>query len=427
MAYRFVHAADIHLDSPLKSLALRDPALAELIGTATRQAFVGIVDLCLDERVDALMLGGDLYDGEQTSMKTARFLAEQLRRLDAAGIRVFVIRGNHDALSKITRELVLPDSVKLFGGWAEAVAVEGVAGGLDIRVHGLSFAQAHAPDSFLPRYKAPVEGAVNIGLMHTSLGGRKPHDPYAPCSEAELQASGFSYWALGHIHARHAPEAPRRAATLVMPGIPQGRDINEAGPKSVTLVTVRDDRTLVVEERVTSVAQFERVRVDLGGIEDWRGALDRIARALGSARDRTVSPHLVARLEIGGETPFAWQIRRDPDRVRAEAGLVADGLGRTWIESVAIAVSLPAAAPVAGDAVAELADLIGTTVLGSEAFRIGMGTTIEELTRKLPRECRDAVLGTDAQDSEAALARLFAEGAEDVLARLREPAEAGPA
>ncbi len=101
--FRFVHAADVHLDSPLRSLALRDPALGNLIGNATRQAFVRIIDLCLDEQVDALLLVGDLYDGDQTSMKTARFLAEQLRRLHEAGIRVFVIRGNHDALSRITK------------------------------------------------------------------------------------------------------------------------------------------------------------------------------------------------------------------------------------------------------------------------------------------------------------------------------------
>jgi exonuclease SbcD len=105
-AYRFVHAADIHLDSPLRSLALRDPRLAEFIGNASRQVLARIVELCLEEQVNALLLAGDLYDGEQTSMKTARFLSEQLRRLDAAGIEVFIIRGNHDALSKITKELI---------------------------------------------------------------------------------------------------------------------------------------------------------------------------------------------------------------------------------------------------------------------------------------------------------------------------------
>ncbi len=103
MPYRFIHSADIHLDSPLSSLALRDPELAELIGNATRRAFVNAIDLCLTEQVDALLLAGDLYDGDQTSMKTARFLAAQIRRLDEAGIRVFIIRGNHDALSRITK------------------------------------------------------------------------------------------------------------------------------------------------------------------------------------------------------------------------------------------------------------------------------------------------------------------------------------
>src|SRR5580700_5678709 len=108
MSYRFVHTADIHLDSPLRSLALRHQELAELIGNATRRAFVNIIDLCLTEQVDALLLAGDLYDGEQTSMKTAHFLAAQIRRLHEAGIKVFIIRGNHDALSRITREVTFP-------------------------------------------------------------------------------------------------------------------------------------------------------------------------------------------------------------------------------------------------------------------------------------------------------------------------------
>lgn len=426
MPYRFVHAADIHLDSPLRSLALRDLELAALVEDASRQAFVRIVDLCLVERVDALLLAGDLYDDDQTSMKTARFLADQLRRLDEAGIRTFVIRGNHDALSKISKELVLPPSVKLFGGWAEAVMIEGVAGGLDVRLHGLSFAQPHAPDSFLPRYKAPAEGAVNIGLMHTSLNGAKGHGDYAPCREADLHASGFSYWALGHIHARREPTGGGRAATVVMPGIPQGRDVGESGPKSVALVTVRDDRSILVEARPTSVAQFETVPVDLGGVEDWVGVVDRIAGALAGARSSAVSPHLVARLEVTGATPFAWQIRRDPGRLREEARFSAGGIGATWIEKIVLDLSAPSASAPAGDAVAELGELIGGSVLASEAFRGGMAATVEELKRKLPRACWDAVLGSEEEGSAEALARLFAEGAEDVLARLRNPA-GGPA
>ena len=255
MTYRFIHTADIHLDSPLLSLALRHQELAEIIGNATRQAFVNIIDLCLDEQVDALLLVGDLYDGDQTSMKTARFLASQLRRLHEAGIRTFIVRGNHDALSKITKELVLPDSVRVFGGRAESEEINCGKNEIPVVIHGISFTKPVAQESLLPKFKAPKEGAVNIGMMHTSLSGAIGHDPYAPCSIADLQATGFQYWALGHVHKR---SVTRGNCTIVMPGNPQGRGIKEVGPKTISLVTVADDGSINIEERniSTHIPQF---------------------------------------------------------------------------------------------------------------------------------------------------------------------------
>ncbi|BCH19506.1 hypothetical protein MesoLjLa_63570 (plasmid) [Mesorhizobium sp. L-2-11] len=274
MAFRFVHTADIHLDSPLRSLALRKPELGELIGHATRRSFVNIVDLCLSEQVNALLLAGDLYDGDQTSMKTARFLSEQIRRLDQAGVRVFIIRGNHDALSKITRELTYPETVKVYGGRPEAISLELGDRATPVVIHGLSFAQAQCPESLVGKYKPRVEGAVNIGLLHTSLSGTLGHDPYAPCNVSDLEATEFDYWALGHIYKRSISTG---RCTIVMPGMPQGRDINESGPKSVSLITIADDRTVHIEEKFTSIAQFERVAVDLDGVADWRQMVTTVA------------------------------------------------------------------------------------------------------------------------------------------------------
>lgn len=279
-----MHTADIHLDSPLRTLALRNPELSDLIGLATRRTFIRIVDLCLEEQVDALLLAGDLYDGEQTSMKTARFLAEQLRRLDEAGIQTFIIRGNHDALSKITSELVMPESVKIFGSQAEAVAVHRGAGQFPVVIHGLSFAKPHAPQSLLRHYPMPVPDAVNIGIMHTSLGGSEGHDRYAPCNLADLHQSGFRYWALGHIHKRSVAEGA--ASTVVMPGMPQGRDINEDGPKSVSLVTIRDDRSVIVEERCINVAQFERLFIDVSDVADWKAMIGKVSGGLKDCAQR---------------------------------------------------------------------------------------------------------------------------------------------
>ncbi|HMB76905.1 MAG TPA: DNA repair exonuclease, partial [Kiloniellaceae bacterium] len=143
MTFRFLHTADIHLDSPLRSLALRDPEIAETVGNATRQAFVRTVDLCLEEKVDALMIAGDLYDGDLRSMKTAIFFGAQMRRLDEAGIRVFIVRGNHDAESRITKQLSLPPNVHVFSGRAEAIEIEGKG----VVVHGVSFADPQALES----------------------------------------------------------------------------------------------------------------------------------------------------------------------------------------------------------------------------------------------------------------------------------------
>ncbi len=417
MPFRFVHTADIHLDSPLRSLALRNPDLAGLIGDSTRQALVAIVDLCLEERVDALIVAGDLYDGDQTSMKTARFLAAQMARLHEAGIAVFKVRGNHDALAKITQELILPPSLRVFGGRADAVELR--AGSLDVVVHGLSFAKPHAPESLLPRFGRPVPDAVNIGIMHTSLAGAPGHDAYAPCGVADLHGWGFDYWALGHIHARtrHAGDS-----TVVMPGMPQGRDINESGPKTVSLVTVRDDRSIVVEERLTSIAQFERIAVDLSAALSWAEAIDAIELRVAEIRDGVAAEHLVARLVLRGETPVAWRLRRDRDLLTAELEQRLDGIGRTWIETITLAtVPPPETRPTqaAGDPVVELGTLIRSDILAQHGIREEVTRLVKEVRDDLPPDARH-FSGDDAAAFEAFVDQLLDESHHDVLARLQQ-------
>lgn len=423
MSFRFVHTADIHLDSPLRSLALRDPKLADLIGNATRQAFVNIIKLCLDEEVDALLLAGDLYDGEQTSMKTARFFAGELKKLHEAGIRVFIIRGNHDALSKITQELVLPESVKVFGGRAEAVAIDRETSEIPIVIHGLSFAKPHVAESLLPKYKPPVEGAINIGIMHTSLGGSEGHDNYAPCSIADLEATGFSYWALGHIHKRTVMEGN---CTVVMPGIPQGRDISEAGPKSVSLVTVENDASIRVEERDVSIAQFERISVEVADIDEWRDLVAAVDKALRQIRIGTSAEHLVARVRVTGQTPLAWRIRRDLDLLKAEADQRASAMASCWVEKLETGCHVPSATGGGDDPVQELRHLIAADVWQSDGFQPRAIAIAEELETKLPPECRN-FLGVDETTFKKALEDLVLEGADDVIARLYAVTDEGEA
>ncbi|MBB4188426.1 DNA repair exonuclease SbcCD nuclease subunit [Sinorhizobium terangae] len=415
MAYRFLHTADVHLDSPLKTLALRNPELSELLGLATRRAFIRVVDLCLEEQVDALVLAGDLYDGDQTSMKTARFIAEQLRRLHEAGVRTFIIRGNHDALSKITTELVMPETVKVFGASAEAVVIDG-AGHSPIAIHGLSFAKPHAPQSLLRHYALPVPDAVNIGIMHTSLGGSEKHDLYAPCSVADLQQSGFRYWALGHIHKRSVIEDP--ASVIVMPGMPQGRDINEDGPKSVSLVTIRDDRSIVVEERSTAVVQFERLAVDASGATDWKGMIGEVSSGLHKLRASVTAQHLVARVQITGCSDLAWRLRRDLDLVRTELETRGAHIGSLWIDKVQTVCLPPGSVNSRLGAAGELATIMEDEVTRSEGYQQELRAIAEELRAQLPAELRE-MFGSDEVSFEETLANIARDGSAEVLARLR--------
>lgn len=418
MAFRFVHTADLHLDSPLRTLSLRNSELAGLIGDATRRALIAIVDLCLVEQVDALVVAGDLYDGDQTSMKTARFLAGQMQRLHEAGISVFKIRGNHDALSRITRELVLPPSVKVFGARAETVELS--VGTLAVAIHGLSFAKPHAPESLLGRFRQAVPDAVNIAILHTSLAGAPGHDLYAPCSPADLHTAGMDYWALGHIHQRQVHAGQR---TVIMPGMPQGRDINEAGPKTVSLVTVGDDRHIDVEERLTSLAEFARVTVDIGGTQDWRDLVGRIGRALEEERDRTLSPHLVARLRLTGASELAFRIRRDLDLLQAETEQRGEAIGRTWIDKIELDLAAPRTVETGtGDPVLELAALMRSEVVTGHGFREDVREMVLELRDYLPAEARRFTGGSEAE-LDAFLDWLMRESGEDIVARLKS---AGP-
>ncbi|TIS35670.1 MAG: DNA repair exonuclease [Mesorhizobium sp.] len=415
MAFRFVHTADIHLDSPLRSLALRNLELAELVGDASRQAFISIVDLCLEERVDALVIAGDLYDGDQTSMKTARFVATQIGRLHQAGIRVFKIRGNHDALSRISKQLVFPDSVTVFGGRAQSVLQ--TSGGLDVVFHGLSFTHSRAPESLLPKYPTARGGAVNIGIMHTSLAGSPGHDVYAPCSVADLHSHGFDYWALGHIHVRQV--YPGARATVVMPGIPQGRDINEAGEKSTTLVTIRDDGAVEIEERLTSVVQFERLSVDLTGTIEWPQVVTRVRVALEQLRSHVRSRHALARVDLTGASPLSWQLIRDRDLLLAEAQQVAGQLGDTWIEKLDLDVVSPGTETVedTADPIFELAASMRGDA-ASEAFRAEARAFIQKTVAELPAEGRDFA-GKSEAELDIFLDRALARGIDQVTARLK--------
>ncbi|MFQ6753732.1 DNA repair exonuclease [Cereibacter sphaeroides] len=418
MAFTFLHTADLHLDAPLRAVALRDPELAAEIGVASRTAFSRIVDLCLAESVAFLVIAGDLWDGTYSSTKTPRFLKQELLRLEAAGIGCYILRGNHDALARQTGELEAPANTTVFG--ARPSTVELTIDGQPVALHGLSFREPHAPESLLPRYPAPKPGAFNLGLMHTSLNGSPGHDPYAPCSLAELEAHGYDYWALGHIHRRFVH---RGRATVVMPGTPQGRDIGEAGAASVTLVRVGDDGAVTLEERSVAPLRFDRLPLDCTGIADWSDLLAHLDRALRAAAEAPrAEDHLVLRPVLTGATPLAWRIARDRDRLTEEARALSAGR-RLWIDKLERRLA-EEGAELPGAALPEdLVRLVQEDLPEDPALNAALLAAAQELARDLPPEARD-LLGQDEAAMAALCRSLLAEGTPLILAELAaEPSD----
>ncbi len=420
---RFVHTADLHLDSPLRSLATRDPSLAHAVRTASRTALTRTVDLCVDEAVDALVIAGDLYDGDQRSMHTAAALTREMRRLHEAGIPVYTVRGNHDARSRITRELALPDNVHGYDGRGGTHLFDGGRAAF----HGISFTKAHAPESLVPKLCAPRPDAWNVGLLHTSLAGAEGHDVYAPCSLADLESLGYDYWALGHVHVRavHREHAP----AIVMPGNPQGRDMGEDGPRSVTLVTLDEVAGTRLETRTVGPARFERIVVDAAGAADWQALVRSCEDALVERREALDEEQLICRVELAGESPLAWRAARDADVLEELLRGTAEGLDGTWIDRVRSSLRAPAS-PGDGandDTLHRLTDLVDEDLLASPELGERVRMELAEFLRKMPKGFRDRLGETEAE-SETAVAALLREGSRELLMRLHpDGAGDGPA
>ncbi|MEQ5868333.1 DNA repair exonuclease [Sagittula sp. NFXS13] len=405
---KILHTADVHLDSPLKSLALKDEGLRTRVMAATRTAFTRIVDTALSEQVAALLIAGDLFDGAERSARTAAFLTGELDRLRAANIRVYYIKGNHDADNPITGELSLPDNVHVFtghGGKDELAS--------DLWIHGVSFSGRHAPDSLLPKFAPPVEGAVNIAMLHTSLAGSEGHDTYAPCSVAELTAAGFDYWALGHVHKR---QVHARSPWVIMPGCPQGRDIGEAGPRSASLLTITDGQ-IQVEEVPTSAVEFAALEIDVTGFASADAMRDLLRARLRDTAQSLTSDTGILRLTLTGHTDLHWQILRDRDVWQETIDKTAQDTGVLWLEKLSFDLKAPQTSGPSVSATDTLADLMAQ-ITTEPGFADALHADMRALLDDLPAT-RRAVLLPDEDAARALATDLARNGAAGMLARMK--------
>lgn len=344
---KFLHAADLHIDSPLRGLERRDDSPADEIRRAPRDAFVNLVDLALAESVDFVVLAGDVFDGDWKDVRTGSFFARQVARL--GDIPVYIAHGNHDADSRITRTLKLGSNVHTFPSKSAATfSIEP----LGVAIHGRSFPTRAVSEDLAASYPAPVDGHINIGVLHTSLGGYAQHDPYAPTSVAVLRSKGYDYWALGHVHER---EVVCHDPLIVFPGNLQGRHVNECGPKGCMLVSDDSaDGRLQAEFRPLDVVRWSRITVDLA---DAR-AEDDVLRAVRDALAADACGHLTCvRLTITG--PCAMHATLIGRREELTEQFRLDAPADVWLEQVRFRTR----------PLVELADLLSRDDLAGEIAR----------------------------------------------------------
>lgn len=355
---KFIHAADIHLDSPLTGLSAYADAPTELLRTATRDAFSNLVGEAIDEQVDFMVIAGDLYDGNWKDYNTGVFFAREMGRLDAAGIPVFIVYGNHDAENEMTKRLTLPPNVVAFGSnrpHTHLIEALGVA------LHGQSFRQAATTDNLAVGYPAALAGWLNIGVLHTALEGYAAHASYAPCALAELAAKGYDYWALGHVHEYVVLDTD---PWVVFPGNLQGRHVRECGARGAVMVTVESGRISTVERLITDVLRWQRLEVDVSAAEDLAAAVQCVAGALRQLIESENSSRPVAlRVIVQGRSGAHGDLFGNEARLRAEVVALAAAFAgdRIWIEKVRVETTAPldaAEVRARGDAIADLQTLL---------------------------------------------------------------------
>lgn len=424
---RFIHTADIHLDSPLRGLSAYPDAPAEQLRGATREAFSQLVSLAIEERVDFMVIAGDLYDGDWPDFNTGLFFCAEMGRLQRAGIPVFLLWGNHDAQSHMTRALRLPDNVRRFSASrCETHTLEP----LKVALHGRSFKQRDTPENLLPGYATPLRGYRNIGVLHTALEGYADHASYAPCTIGELHALGYDYWALGHVHEHQLWQGP---STICFAGNLQGRSIRETGRRGAVMVTFDDDDPGApprVERLYLDVLRWEHVRVDVSAC----GTLEAVGLAAGRALARVLDddPHVprAVRLTLQGDCPAHGELFQRGGELRAHvlAEIAALGPERLWLEKVRLATRAPGAvrtaeAALGHDALADLQALLDEARQDEDLLQ-AVREDFAQMLGKAPELATVAAqeLPLLAQAREGDLGALFDQVLPGLLARLARPA-----
>ena len=379
--FSFIHCADLHLDSPLKGLNEKKAAPEEQIRLAARSALMNLVELAISKKVDFVIVAGDVFDGDWKDYHTGLFYNAQMARLDAHQIKVFQIRGNHDAASNITLSLTLPPNVFEFSATeSHTETIEG----LKVAIHGQSYGRREVFENIALNYPHALDGYFNIGILHTCAEGQEGHDSYAPCKVSDLIKKRYQYWALGHIHKRMLlNESP----PILFPGNIQGRHIKETGAKGCTLVSVNGD-DIQLEHHDLDVLRWYECIVDLTDIHEKRDFSQQVSLHLSTLVRENPNHFLAVRIRLEGATELHGVFLADLDACYAEVENAANlvKVDQIWIEKIVVKTKTPITLEqrlMADPALGDLLRMVRELESDSE-FLSGLQAELQAALKKMP-------------------------------------------
>jgi len=378
---RFLHAADIHLDSPLRGLRARAGDRGHEIADAPRLAFVKLIDFTIEQKVDLLLLAGDNWDGGHSDYGSLLFFADQMTRLNRQGIRVVMIQGNHDAENQL--RLTMPENVRMMSSRSPHSEIFTDLGAV---IHGQSYPRRDVTENLAAKYPPAKPGMLNIGLLHTAVTGHSgAHRSYAPCTVEDLWDKSYDYWALGHVHARVELS---RDPWIVYPGNLQTRMMREAGDKGATLVTVRNGRIDEVEHVPLDVVRWLPAEVDMTGCTTPDGLAGLVTEKLQDAIHAADGRMVVARVLLRGTTDLHQALKANADRwLEAEIERASLEFDNLWLEQVIVTTRAGGTGrPAEGDPLFEIGrtvEALRTNAQEREKLRGQIGEVIEKLVPSL--------------------------------------------
>ncbi|MCQ6562888.1 metallophosphoesterase family protein [Paenibacillus mendelii] len=302
VAFRFIHAADLHVDSPFRGLADAPEHVREALAESTFAAVRHLVDAALRNEVDFVVISGDLYDAADRSLRAQLALRREWERLCAQGVQLFVIHGNHDHLSGARASLDWPAAVTVFGAdKVETKPAFNKKGELIAHIHGISYGARAVTENLAARYKAVHDGPYQIALLHGNVDGDASHDPYAPCALTELAASEFDYWALGHIHTRAVLHTYPH---VVYPGNTQGRHTREQGAKGCYLVQVSASKETELTFLELDAVRFETTLTDIASLTSEQSLIAAMEESIAALAAVSGGRPLMLKLVLSGRGPL---------------------------------------------------------------------------------------------------------------------------